>query len=123
MSIPVIQRRIQGLGQFVQGLESPALESQRAQLLPPGLDQVQPAGILRDELNLNFRPGSQREPGLATGVDAQVVLDNQPAVGWKLNHDMLQQLDVAGTISAGAQNHRRLPRGRFKGPVVSTFTC
>ena len=81
MSVPVVHRHIQGLGQLVQGLESAALESQRAQLLPPRLDQVQPAGVLRDELNLNFRPSSQREPGLATGMDAQVVLDNQPTVG------------------------------------------
>jgi len=48
MSVPIVQSSIQGLYQFVDGLEAPTFESQRAQLLPPGLDQVQPTSILGD---------------------------------------------------------------------------
>jgi len=54
MSIPVIQCCLQGFAQFIQRFETPALERQGAYLLPPRLNQVQPAGVLRNELNLNL---------------------------------------------------------------------
>jgi len=47
MQIPVLQSLVQRLGQFVKGFKPAPLESQRAELLPPGLDQVQPTGVLR----------------------------------------------------------------------------
>jgi len=55
MSIPVIQSLVQSQGQFVQVLKTFPFKRQRTQLLPPWLNQVQPAGVLRDKQGLDIR--------------------------------------------------------------------
>jgi len=123
MLVPVIQTSIQRLGQFVQVLKTVSLQSQGAQLLPPRLDQVQPTSILGNELQLHFRPGGQSQLDLPTDVNRQVILDDQPTVGRKGEHDFLQQLNVAGTVSSGTEQRNRLSSGWLKGtmhPQLST---
>ena len=110
MQIPVLQSFVQRLGQLVKRLKPASLESQRAELLPPGFDQVQPTGVLRDELNLNFRPSRQGQPHLFTGMDRQVVFNQQPTVGRELLNHLLQQLDMGGTISPRTSSRSLLAR-------------
>src|SRR5512139_3024338 len=101
MSIPVIQSLVQGQRQFIDVFETPAFERQRPQLLPPWFNQVEPAGILGNELNLDLRPGSQGQLDFTAGMNDQVVFNNQPALGRKLAYHLFQQLNVAGAVSAG----------------------
>lgn len=117
MQIPVRQRFIQRLGQFVEGFKPAALERQGTQLLPPGFNQVQPTGVLRDELDLNFRPGGQSEFDLLAGVNGQVVFDQQPTVRRKLQDHLLQQLEMTGAIPSWAHPDRGLPAGWLKGSM------
>ena len=56
MTIPVRQRIIESLVQLLQGLKASSFERQRLQLLPPGFNQVQPAGVLGQELDLDLGP-------------------------------------------------------------------
>jgi len=122
MNIPVIQNGIQSLGQLIQPFEGLSLEGQGAQLFPPWLNQVQPASVLGDELNLDLGPGRQSKSGLTTGMDAQVVYDDQPAIRWELGDDLLQQPDVTGAVAAGAQYDGRLPSSRFECPMDPQLT-
>lgn len=103
--------------QLRHNFKAPSFERQRLQLLPPGFNQVQPAGILGQEQDLNFRPGGQGQPHQATGMDRQIVFDEQPAVGWELDYDLLQQLEVTKTIPSGAGQDGGLPAGRLKSPM------
>jgi hypothetical protein len=45
--------------------------------------------VIGNELDLNLRPSRESKPGLATGMGTQVVLDDQPAIGQELDHDLL----------------------------------
>ena len=85
MLIPVVQGAIQGFRQLIQCFKPSTLEAQGSQLPPSWLNQVQPTGILGNKLNPNLRPCSQCKSGLATGMNAQIVLDDQPAVSGKLD--------------------------------------
>jgi len=89
MLTPVGQNVIQRVRDSVAGLEAPPLKGRRAQLLPPGLNQVQPTRILRDALCLSLRSRRRRQLRLATVIRAQVVRDDQAAVGWELRHHLL----------------------------------
>ena len=111
MRIPILQSLVQRLGQFVKGFKPTSFESQRAELFPPRFDQVQPTGVLRDELNLNFWLGCQDDLHLFTGMDRQVIFNQQPMVGRKLNNPLLQQLNMGDAISPRAHQDRCLPAG------------
>lgn len=50
MAILVSKGAMQRLDELSGRLEAAAIESQRLELLPPGLDQVESAGILGNEL-------------------------------------------------------------------------
>ncbi len=113
MSIPESQRLGQNQHQFIGVLKTATLESQGSQLLPPGFDEIEPAGVGRDKEQLDFRPGSQGQFDLSALMGAQVILDNQPAVGWELPDNLLQQLKVTGAVAAGADENRSLTRGRL----------
>ena len=56
MGIPVGQTLGKGRDQLIGGLKAPSFESQRLQLLPPGLNQIETAGIFGQEEHLYLRP-------------------------------------------------------------------
>lgn len=97
MLVPVV-KIVQGVRELIQVIEASSFQSQGAQLLPPRLDQVQPAGIFGDELDLHFGPSRQSQFGLLADVDRQVVFDDQPAFGRKGSHDHLQQMTDHPTL-------------------------
>ena len=101
MSIPIVHSAVQSLCQFVQRLKAPALESQGAQLFEPRLNQVQPASVFRNELDLNLRPSGQSQSRLLAEMGAQIVLDDQPALSRKIDDDLLQQLDMTALSRLG----------------------
>ena len=80
VAIPVVQGADQRGAQFGTGFKATAFESQGTQLLPPGFNQVQPAGIFRNELHLHFRPRQQRDLYSAALMDGEIVFNQQPAV-------------------------------------------
>lgn len=106
MQIPELQSFIQRQGQFVKGLKAASFESQGPKLFPPGFNQIQPTGILRDELDWTL-----------TDVDRQIVLNKQPAVRRKLANHLLQQLNMGCTISPRTHQDCCLPGGGFKGTM------
>src|SRR5262245_20166259 len=65
MRVPVPGRRVHGLREFVPTLEPSSLERQRAQNLPPGLDQIEVRRILglEDELPAGMGQGEQQHIG------------------------------------------------------------
>jgi hypothetical protein len=111
MLVPVIQTAIQSLGQLIEGLKVMSLQGQRTQLLPPRLDQVQPTSIFGNELQLHFWPGSQSQFDLVADMDRQVILNNQPTIGRKSDHDFLQELNVAGTVPSRTEQRNGLSTG------------
>ena len=100
MRLPVVQRAIQCIREFIDILRSSSLERQRAELLPLRFDQIQPAGVLGDELRLNLRPRRQCQLGLTTVMRAQVVGGDQPTLRRELCHHLLQQLYEAGAVAS-----------------------
>src|ERR671919_841407 len=121
MVIPVSQGLLQGGSQLVWGLKPAAPQGQGAQLLPPGLHEVQPAGILGDELDLKLRPGQQPQLNLPAGVYAQVIFDDQPPLRRKLGHYLFQKPQVTGAAPTVTKHQLRLPTGGFKGSVDPQF--
>src|SRR5918994_450051 len=121
MVVPVSQGLLQGGSQLVWGLKPAALQGQGAQLLPPGLHGVQPAGILGDELDLKLRPGQQPQLNLPAGVYAQVIFDDQPPLCRKLGHYLFQKPQVTGAVPTVTKHQLRLPTGGFKSSVDPQF--
>ncbi len=123
MGIPIIERLIQCQGQFVQVFKPATFQGQGTELLPPRFNQIEPAGILGDKLQLDFRPSCQSEFHRSAEVDGQVILDDQPAIGRKGDHDLLQQLDVAGTVAPWAKQGYRLSGGGLKPTMHPQFAA
>ena len=117
MSIPIINTLIQSQSQFIQVLKTLTFERQRAELLPPGFNQVQPTGILGQEHDLNVGPGRQRQSDLPTSMNAQIIFNEQPTVGRKACDHHLQQLDMTGAVPPWAQQNGCFSRGWFKQPM------
>lgn len=115
--IPVVQSGIQRLMQLIDGFKALAFECQRAQLLPPRLNQVQPGGVLGSELDLDFRPGEQSGFDIPTMMRTQIILDQQPTLGRKYRQHMLQKPDMAGSIPLVTQDNSGLSGSRFKGAM------
>jgi hypothetical protein len=60
MRIPLRRRLHHRLDHLLEALRPPPLQGQATQLFPPGLDQVQPAGIVRQPQQQHLRPGQPR---------------------------------------------------------------
>ncbi len=104
--MPVRRSLHDGLADGVDGLNPGPFEGQAAPRLPPGLDQVQPAGILRDEQHCDLGPGDQRGLCLPREVCAQMISDQHPRpCGIGLQHPR-QDLNEAGAVPLGAAQRR-----------------
>jgi hypothetical protein len=84
MRMPVRGGLMHGLADFSPRLKAPTLKCQRAQHLPPGLDQGEVGRILRlaDEL--------------PTGRGARTQQDIGGPMGTQISHDRIDPLDVRG---------------------------
>ena len=49
-----------------------------------------------NEQDLYFGPGCQSQFHLSGYVNTEIVFADQPAIGWKLDKDLLQQLNMTG---------------------------
>ena len=102
MLIPVRRSLHDGFDDGVDVPKPAAFEGQAAQLLPPGLDQIQPAGILRDEQHCDLGPRDQRGLCLPREMRAQIISDQHPLpCGIGLQH-LLQELNEAGAVPSWA---------------------
>src|SRR5690348_7803608 len=71
--VPVCCGAADGLFDLGPGLETAALQCQRAQDLPPRLDQVQIGGILGLEHELPARVGEREQENIGGAVDVEIV--------------------------------------------------
>jgi hypothetical protein len=100
MPMPIDSSCHYGFDELVDPLAAPALEDQAAQLLLLGRNQVQPAGILRDEQYRDLEPSDQRRLGLPREMRAQIIRDQHPLRrGIGLQH-LLQELNEARTVQS-----------------------
>src|SRR5690606_12401267 len=117
MGIPVSQGAMMGLVAFGGRLEAATLQSKRLELLPPGFNEVQPAGVLGNELQLDLWPGQQSCLHIPTFVNDEIVFNEQPAVTGKGSQQLLQQLEMRGAITRRAAEDSRQTGGWFEGAV------
>lgn len=114
---PIRRRRLHGLADFLPALEPAPLERQRAQHLPPGLDQIQGGGVLRlaDALPARVRQRAQQPVGGAMPV--QVVHDGVDPLGLGRPPGLhpLEEVHPAGARPAGVGRRQRLPGRRPEG--------
>ena len=76
VGVPVGRRSHYGLNDLLPGLKAPALERQRAQHLPPWLDQVEIGGVLGLEDHLPARVRQHEQQHVRGTVRAQIVEDD-----------------------------------------------
>ena len=67
-----------GIDALLDALTPPSFAGQTAQLLPTKLNQIQPAGILREEQRGYFGPGDQGSLRLPPGRRAQIKRRSTP---------------------------------------------
>ena len=115
MLIP-IRGRLHHRGDELIDVRKPAsLEGQTAQLLPPRLDQIQPARILGNEPQRDLRPSDQCRLRVPREVGTQIVGDQHPLPrGISLQH-LLQELREARAITPRATQRGGQASRRLKG--------
>src|SRR5215218_4560371 len=93
--VPVFGGALDGLLDLRPGVEPSALESQRAQHLPPRLDEVQVGRILWLEHELPAWVGQGEQQHVHAGVDVEVVADGVDPLGSGLDPalDAAQEVD------------------------------
>ena len=117
MSVPIRGGFRDGFADVVPALEPPPGEGQRAQDLPPRLDQVQIGGILGlgDHLPTGMLP--QKEQEIITMVHVQVIHDGVHAlqVSRQLGIDPAEKIQKVGLgspwVTLREAFSRRLPQG------------
>jgi hypothetical protein len=117
MCIPILKAVTKGVDEFINCFKPTPLECQCFQLFPPGFNQIEPTGILRNKLKTNFRPSHQSRFNIARLMNRKVVFDYQPAVTGKGSDHLFQQLDVRGAVTGRAAQDSRQTGGRFEGTV------
>lgn len=103
-----------GLDDLVAALKAAPFQGQAAPWLPPGLDQVQPAGLWWHAQPLHCGPGDQGGWGLPGPVGAEVIRDQPPRPCGRGVPHRLQELHEAGTVPSRAAQGGSQPRGRLK---------
>src|SRR4028118_776980 len=103
MSVPVTSSFTDGLSNLLPGVETPALQRERTQHLPPGFYQVQVRGVHRLEDELPPGVSSGEEHGISRSVRLQVVHNgidmlNVLIVLADLYIDPTQEVNIAGSI-------------------------
>jgi hypothetical protein len=115
--IPVIDGLAKGLCELCQVLEAPPFEDLRTQLLRPRFNQIEPTGVLGQEVDLNFGPGQQGSFDITAMMNRQVVLNQQPAVGRELTRHLFPRAQVQDTIPLGREQNGGLTGRGFKGSM------
>jgi hypothetical protein len=115
MRIPIHRGPHDGLDDLVAMPKTPALQGQAAQLFPPRFDQVQPAGICRQQQQLYFGPGQQGSLRLAREVGAQILGNQDPFLRRIRPQDLLQELHEASAVPSRAAQCGSQAGGRLEG--------
>lgn len=108
---------MKGINDLICRIKATALEGQSLELFPPGFNQVQPAGVLGNELKTDLRPSQKGGLHIAAFVNDEVVFDDQPVVTAKDGNHLLQQLDMSGAIARWARENRGQACSWFEGTM------
>ncbi len=114
MSIPVSTSCMHSLLYLLPGGKTPALQSQRAQHLPPRLDEVQVSSIHGLENELPSRMSSREEHGINRAVCLQVIHNRVHMLYLcaQLSIHPTEEIDIVGSGSAGVASGVCLPISR-----------
>src|SRR6187397_255386 len=115
--VPVRGGPLDGFFDLGPGLEAAPFEGQRAQDLPPRLDQVQVGRVFGLEHELPARVGQSKEQHIGCAVDVEVVhhgVDPRD-IGVDPALDLAEEIDPVCGGAAGVGGGECLPRGRSEG--------
>jgi hypothetical protein len=115
MGIPGCGGLYHGLDDLVDIRKPASFEGQATQLLPPGLNQVQPTAICRDEPQRDLRPGDQCRLRLPRHMGTPMIGDQYPLAGGIGLQDLLQELHEAGAVPPRAAPRRGQSGSRLEG--------
>ncbi len=102
MRIPVRSRLQDRRDDPSDTLKAPPFQGQTAPLFPPGLDQVEPAGICRHQQQLHLRPGQQGGLRRPRDMCTQISRDQPPFLRGIRLQDQFQARHQAGAVPSGA---------------------
>src|SRR3954447_10448528 len=115
--VPVRGGTLDGFFDLGPGFEAAPFESQRAQDLPPRLNQVQVGRVFGLEHELPARVGQSEEQHIGRAVDVEVVHHGvdplDPGIDPAL--DLAEEIDPVCGRAAGVRGGECLPRGRSEG--------
>src|SRR3954466_2648424 len=112
--VPVRGGPLDGFFDLGPGLEATPFEGQRAQDLPPRLDQVQVGRVFGLKHELPARVGQSKEQHIGCAVDVEVVhhgVDPRD-IGFDPALDRAEEIDPVCGGAAGVRGSECLPRGR-----------
>src|SRR5829696_4793460 len=117
MGVPVLGGSIESRTELLPRLEAAAREGQRAQYLPPRLDQIEVGGVPRLEDELPARVDQRPEQHVRGAVGCQVVQDDVDAVDARVEPalDPLQEGDDVGGGAPGVGRGQRRARHGHEG--------
>ena len=115
--VPVRGGTLDGLFDLGPGFEAAPFEGQRAQDLPPRLNQVQVGRVFGLEHELPARVGQSKEQHIGRAVDVEIVHHGvdplDPGIDPAL--DLAEEIDPVCGRAAGVRGGECLPRGRPEG--------
>src|SRR3954463_4537959 len=115
--VPVRGGPLDGFFDLGPGLEATPFEGQRAQDLPPRLDQVQVGRVFGLKHELPARVGQSKEQHIGCAVDVEVVhhgVDPRD-IGVDPALDLAEEIDPVCGGAAGVRGGERLPCSRSEG--------
>src|SRR3954453_3817734 len=115
--VPVRGGPLDGFFDLGPGLEATPFEGQRAQDLPPRLDQVQVGRVFGLKHELPARVGQSKEQHIGCAVDVEVVhhgVDPRD-IGVDPALDRAEEIDPVCGGAAGVRGGKGLPRSRSEG--------
>jgi hypothetical protein len=115
--VPVCGGTRDGLLDLSPGIEAPAFEGQRAQHLPPRLDEVEVGRVFRLEHELPARVRQSEPQHVHTGVNIEVVEHGVDPLGLRPDPglDLAQEVDPVRGCAALVGRGEGRPRGRLSG--------
>src|SRR3954447_5340785 len=115
--VPVRGGTLDGFFDLGPGFEAAPFEGQRAQDLPPRLNQVQVSCVLGLEHELPARVGQSKEQHIGCAVDVEVVHNGVDSLGPGIDPalDLAEEIDPVCGGAAGVRGGEGLPRSRSEG--------
>src|SRR3954469_23324735 len=115
--VPVGGGTLDGLLDLGPGIEAPAFEGQRAQHLPPRLDEVEVGRVFRLEHELPARVRQSEQQYVHAGVDIEVVEPRVDPLGFRPDPGLglAQEVDPVRGCAALVGRGEGSPRGWLQG--------